>query len=251
MLSGSFPIFALSNHTTFSQTQTDATVPLKEICGFLAIPIKTWEFREQNIKIVRSYQWCINRILQISLTLRKCHRALQQCTTSLYIRVYGSRIVMEWSTYVLTVLLYLTKKREGALTLRKMGSTRVGGMGEGQALQVGSKISSCSAAEEEATLPWSNQEDWKKSPAWWRRPIVHRVRNYCEQLPFLYVNSKIIFHDTMLDISPSCLLCFRRINHKAINHLHSSSDVQSNHVGYTYNKIVMECQGWKYLHSYV
>jgi hypothetical protein len=29
MLSGSFPIFALSNHTTFSQTQTGATVPLK------------------------------------------------------------------------------------------------------------------------------------------------------------------------------------------------------------------------------
>ncbi len=31
MLSGSFPIFALSNHTTFSQTQTGATVPLKSI----------------------------------------------------------------------------------------------------------------------------------------------------------------------------------------------------------------------------
>jgi hypothetical protein len=29
MLSGSFPIFALSNHTTFSQTQSGATVPLK------------------------------------------------------------------------------------------------------------------------------------------------------------------------------------------------------------------------------
>jgi hypothetical protein len=29
MLSGSFPIFSLSNHTTFSQTQTGATVPLK------------------------------------------------------------------------------------------------------------------------------------------------------------------------------------------------------------------------------
>jgi hypothetical protein len=29
MLSGSCPIIAPSNHTTFSQTQTDATVPLK------------------------------------------------------------------------------------------------------------------------------------------------------------------------------------------------------------------------------
>jgi hypothetical protein len=30
MLSGSFPIIVLSNHTTFSQTQTDATVPLSD-----------------------------------------------------------------------------------------------------------------------------------------------------------------------------------------------------------------------------
>jgi hypothetical protein len=30
MLSCSYPIFALSNHTTFSQTQTGATVALKE-----------------------------------------------------------------------------------------------------------------------------------------------------------------------------------------------------------------------------
>jgi hypothetical protein len=30
-LSGSSPIFALSNHTTCSQTQAGATVPLKEL----------------------------------------------------------------------------------------------------------------------------------------------------------------------------------------------------------------------------
>jgi hypothetical protein len=30
MLSGSCPIIAHSNHTTFSQTQSDATVPLKQ-----------------------------------------------------------------------------------------------------------------------------------------------------------------------------------------------------------------------------
>jgi hypothetical protein len=53
-------------------------------------------------------------------------------------------------------------------------------MGEGQALQVESKISSSSAAEEGATPPWSNQEDKKKSPAGQRGPIVHRVRTYCE-----------------------------------------------------------------------
>jgi hypothetical protein len=57
------------------------------------------------------------------------------------------------------------KKREGAWTLREMGSTREERMGEDPALQAGSKISSSSAAEEEATLPWSNQEDWKKNPA--------------------------------------------------------------------------------------
>jgi hypothetical protein len=33
MLSGTIPIIALSNHITFSQTQTDATVPI--YCEFL------------------------------------------------------------------------------------------------------------------------------------------------------------------------------------------------------------------------
>jgi hypothetical protein len=61
--------------------------------------------------------------------------------------------------------MYPTKEREGAWTLREMGSTREGGMGEGPALQAGSKTSSSSAAEEGATPPWSNQEDWKKSPS--------------------------------------------------------------------------------------
>ncbi len=40
-----------------------------------------------------------------------------------------------------------------------------GGNGGGPGPPGGGKISSRSAAEEEATLPWSNQEDWKKSPA--------------------------------------------------------------------------------------
>ncbi len=35
-----------------------------------------------------------------------------------------------------------TEMLEGAWTLKEMGSTRVGGMGEGPALQVGKKISS-------------------------------------------------------------------------------------------------------------
>ncbi len=58
-----------------------------------------------------------------------------------------------------TMQLYPTKKREGDWTLREMGSTQEGGMGEGPALQAGSKVSSSSGAEEGATLPWSNQED--------------------------------------------------------------------------------------------
>jgi hypothetical protein len=62
-------------------------------------------------------------------------------------------------------LVYPTKKREVAWTLREMGSTWEGGMGEGPALLAGSKISSSSAAEEGATLLWSNQEVWKKSLA--------------------------------------------------------------------------------------
>jgi hypothetical protein len=34
MLSSSFPIFALSNHTTFSKTQTNVTVPLRFVRNF-------------------------------------------------------------------------------------------------------------------------------------------------------------------------------------------------------------------------
>jgi hypothetical protein len=45
MLSGSFPIFALSNHTTFSQTQTGATVPLKS-CVQLLVHLTTNSFRK-------------------------------------------------------------------------------------------------------------------------------------------------------------------------------------------------------------
>ncbi len=61
------------------------------------------------------------------------------------------------------------------------GVSPSGGMGEGLALWTGSKISSWTAAEEGATLSWSKQDDWKKSPAWQRWPIVHRVRNHCVQ----------------------------------------------------------------------
>ncbi len=52
MLSGSFPIFALSNHTTFRQTQPDATVPLKglshEIFGPVFWPV--WMYLGLNVK---------------------------------------------------------------------------------------------------------------------------------------------------------------------------------------------------------
>jgi hypothetical protein len=59
----------------------------------------------------------------------------------------------------------LTKKWEGAWTLREMGSTWEEELGEGPALQAGSKISSSSAAEEGATPPLSDQEEKRKSPA--------------------------------------------------------------------------------------
>jgi hypothetical protein len=61
--------------------------------------------------------------------------------------------------------LYQTEKWEGAWSLREMGSTLVGGMGEGLAPQAESKISSSSPAEEETTASWSNREDWKKNQA--------------------------------------------------------------------------------------
>jgi hypothetical protein len=61
--------------------------------------------------------------------------------------------------------MYPTEKREGTWTLKEMESTREGRMGEGPALQARRKISSSSAAEKWEAPPFSNQEDWKKSPA--------------------------------------------------------------------------------------
>jgi hypothetical protein len=45
MLSGSFPIFALSNHITFSQTQTVATVPLKMEFDFFCNLLKLTDIK--------------------------------------------------------------------------------------------------------------------------------------------------------------------------------------------------------------
>jgi hypothetical protein len=49
------------------------------------------------------------------------------------------------------VFLYPTEKREGAWSLREMGSTWVGGTGEGKALQAGLQDNQLSPAEEGAT----------------------------------------------------------------------------------------------------
>ncbi len=50
MLSGSFPIIALSNHTTFIQTQTDAIVLLKYIVSIMQ--------KNSNLKI-HSWMFCL------------------------------------------------------------------------------------------------------------------------------------------------------------------------------------------------
>ncbi len=95
-------------------------------------------------------------------------------------KYFKNRLFLTGGAFFLrhTVLyLYPTEKWGGAWSLREMGSTRVGGMGEGPAPQAERKISSWSPAGEETTAPWSNREDGKKSQAWQRGPIVHRVHN--------------------------------------------------------------------------
>ncbi len=55
MPSGSFPIFVLSNYTTFSQTQTGATVPLrgnlgpKRLKGTIKPKLKCRGFTDQGL----------------------------------------------------------------------------------------------------------------------------------------------------------------------------------------------------------
>jgi hypothetical protein len=76
--------------------------------------------------------------------------------------------------------LYPTEKREGAWSLREMGSTQEGGVGEDPAAQARSKGSSWAPTGEETTASWSNRMEGKESQAWQGGPIVHRVRKYCE-----------------------------------------------------------------------
>ncbi len=75
-----------------------------------------------------------------------------------------------------------------------MGSTQGRGMGQGPALQVGSKISSWSATVEETTLSWGNQEGRKTSPAWQQGPFVLRVRNVVSD-HYSVCNSALCNHD--------------------------------------------------------
>jgi hypothetical protein len=73
---------------------------------------------------------------------------------------------------------------------------------------------------------------------------VHRVSNFCEWLPFLCVNSIQCSKTPYSNTSLSYLLCFRRINHMAINHLHSCSDVRHCrvwHNNYSHNVMHRMC----------
>jgi hypothetical protein len=55
--------------------------------------------------------------------------------------------------------LYLTEEWDVAWNLREMGSTQVGGMREGPALQAGSKIP---PAGKESTAPWSGKKTGRR-----------------------------------------------------------------------------------------
>ncbi len=98
---------------------------------------------------------------------------------------------------------------------------------EGPAPQKGSEISSQLPARKEATVTWS------------RRKKERRVRHdeedpACTEWAFftdlcLYVYILLSYHT----YQNQCHICFRRINHMAINHLHSSSDAMSFYVTVT------------------
>jgi hypothetical protein len=83
------------------------------------------------------------------------------------------------------------------------------------------------ASREGVNSSMEQEEDGKKSQAWPRGPIVHRV-SIALMLLSMYVN--IIMPSSILNPLSYLFICFRRINHMAINHLHSSSDATSLYV---------------------
>jgi hypothetical protein len=56
MLSGSSPNFALSNHTTFSQTQTGATIPFKLYWTVIEL-LDFVEFYDGTFKVSIEFLW--------------------------------------------------------------------------------------------------------------------------------------------------------------------------------------------------
>ncbi len=111
-----------------------------------------------------------------------------------------------------------------------------GGNEGGPGPQTGSKISSQPPAGKESTAPWSRKKTGRR--------VTHDKENpSCTERGLFKVLCKcsLSMHVNIIDIiKPLCtvnsmsylLICFRRINHMAINHLHSSSDVHHHHVWY-------------------
>ncbi len=108
-----------------------------------------------------------------------------------------------------------------------MGLTQGGGMREGPSPPDRELDKLSTASREGVNSSMEQEEDGKKSQAWQRGPIVHRV-SIALMLLSAYVN--IIMPSSILNPLSYLFICFRRINHMAINHLHSSSDATSLYV---------------------
>ncbi len=130
--------------------------------------------------------------------------------------------------------MYPTEEWDIALNLREMGSTQGGGMREGTAPQTESKISRQLPAGKESPGPWS-----KKTTE--RRVRHDKEDPSCTEWALLDIPCKcyLVMRVNIINIIRlSCILnslsyliiYFRRINHMAINHLHSSSYAMSLYV---------------------
>jgi hypothetical protein len=83
------------------------------------------------------------------------------------------------------------------------------------------------ASREGVNSNMEQEKGGKKSQVLQRGPIVHRVSIV---LTLLSVCVNIIEPSCMLNPLSNLFICFRRTNHMAINHLHSSSDATSLYV---------------------
>ncbi len=151
-------------------------------------------------------------------------------------------IVKDWLRYGASILSHTSciQQKGGMLpgAQGKWGQPRWGGWGRARPpRREQDKKLTASSGGKNSTMEW--EEDGKKGHAWQRGPIVHRVRII--NVRNILVNAHChtcryhrCFKTLCTVISLSYLLfCFKRTNHMAKNHLHSSSDVCHRHVWHT------------------